>query len=235
LNNIWLKFNQSIFPQTCIMCAAWQGGAYGICDGCLADMPWHNCAQCPQCGLPAYDNQLCGHCINSPPDFDATRALFRYAFPIQQMLQRYKYGELLALGASFGHLLANHMAANLLAEMPDLIIPMPLHPKRLQERGFNQSLEVARIVSEKLNVKLDHSVCERIKLSPPQASLPLKERVKNMKGAFNCNRPLHGQSIVVIDDVMTTGASLNSLAKALKKAGARRVECWVIARTLAND
>jgi ComF family protein len=122
-----------------------------------------------------------------------------------------------------------------LAEMPDLIIPMPLHPKRLQERGFNQSLEVARIVSEKLNVKLDHSVCERIKLSPPQASLPLKERVKNMKGAFNCNRPLHGQSIIVIDDVMTTGASLNSLAKALKKAGARRVECWVIARTLAND
>jgi predicted amidophosphoribosyltransferase len=94
---------------------------------------------------------------------------------------------------------------------------------------------VARIVSEKLHVKLDHSVCERIKLSPPQASLPLKERVKNMKDAFNCNHSLHGQTIVVIDDVMTTGASLNALAKNLKKARANRADCWVIARTLAND
>lgn len=127
------------------------------------------------------------------------------------------------------------MAVSRLAEMPDLIIPMPLHPQRLQERGFNQSLEVAKVVSEKLKVKLNHSVCERIKLSPPQANLPLKERVKNMKGAFNCNHSLHGQTIVVIDDVMTTGVNLNSLAKTLKNAAAKRVDCWVIARTLAND
>lgn len=218
-----------------MMCAAWQGGAYGICDGCLADMPWHDSAHCPQCGLPGYDNQRCGHCINSPPEFDTTSALFRYEFPIQQMLQRYKYGELLALGETFGNLLVNQMAANGLVTTPDLIIPMPLHPQRLKERGFNQSLEMARIVSKKLNVKLDHNACERIKLSPPQASLPLKERVKNMKGAFACHQPLYGQTVVVIDDVMTTGASLNALAKTLKKAGAGRVECWVVARTLVNN
>ena len=122
------------------MCAAWQGGTYGICQDCLVDMPWHNCAQCPQCGLPAYDNQLCGHCIQSPPEFDSAHALFRYEFPIQQMLQRYKYSELLALGETFGNLLADHMAKNHLGLMPDLVIPMPLHPQRLQTRSFNQSL-----------------------------------------------------------------------------------------------
>ena len=206
-----------------------------MCEGCLTDMPWHDCAQCPQCSLPAYDDQLCGHCINSPPDFDATRALFRYEFPVQQMLQRYKYGELLALGETFGNLLGNHIAANRLTALPDLIIPMPLHPQRLKERGFNQSLEIARVVSKNLGARLDHRACERIKLSPPQASLPLKERVKNMKGAFTCLQSLHGQSILVIDDVMTTGASLNALAKTLKKAGAGRVECWVVARTLVNN
>jgi ComF family protein len=235
LNNNWLKFNQTIFPQTCLMCAAWQGGAYGICQDCLADMPWHNCAQCPQCGLPAYDNQLCGHCIQSPPDFDTTHALFRYEFPIQQMLQRYKYSELLTLGETFGNLLADQMAKNNLGLMPDLITPMPLHPQRLQTRSFNQSLEMARVVSKKLGIKLNQNICQRIKLAPPQASLPLKERVKNMKGAFACTQPLQGQRIAVIDDVMTTGASLNSLAKTLKKAGASRVECWVIARTLPSD
>lgn len=218
-----------------MLCADWQGGEYGICNACLQDLPWHNCAQCPQCGLPAYDNQLCGHCINSPPDFDATRALFRYAFPVQPMLQRYKYGELLTLGETFGHLLAGYIAEKQINEKPDLIIPMPLHPQRLQERGFNQSLEMARIVAKNLEVKLDQNICQRIKLSPPQASLPLKQRVKNMKGAFTCTQPLDGVNIAVIDDVMTTGASLNALAKTLKQAGASRVECWVIARTLAND
>jgi predicted amidophosphoribosyltransferase len=136
LNNIWLKFNQSIFPQTCMMCAAWRGGAYVICDDCLSHMPWHTCAQYPQCGLPAYDNKLCGHCIHSLPDFDSTRALFRYAFPVQQMLQRYKYGELLALGETFGHLLANYIAADRLAKMPDLIIHWPLYPPTAAGAGF---------------------------------------------------------------------------------------------------
>lgn len=233
MQNLVASLNRFLLPQTCLLCADWHGGEHGLCADCLQDLPWHDCQQCPQCGLPAYDNQLCGNCIQSPPDFDATRALFRYAFPVSAMLQRYKYGELLILGETFGHLLAKYIAEK--NDKPDLIIPMPLHPRRLQERGFNQSLEVARIVSKNLGIPLNHKACERIKLAPPQASLPLKERVMNMKGAFACNQTLDGQSIAVIDDVMTTGASLNALAKSLKKAGASSVVCWVIARTLAND
>jgi len=111
---------------------------------------------------------------------------------------------------------------------------MPLHPSRLQERGFNQSLEIARIISKRLKIKVNSQAVSRIKQSPPQASLPLKERVKNMKGAFTCNEDFSELRIALLDDVMTTGASLNALAKAVKAKGATHVECWLIARTLAK-
>lgn len=116
--------------------------------------------------------------------------------------------------------------------LPDILIPMPLHPTRLQERGFNQSLEIGRILSKRLGVYLNTSTCERIKLSPPQASLPYKERLANMKNAFICHGKLEGMRVALLDDVMTTGASLQSLAKVVKAAGASHVECWLVARTL---
>ncbi|WP_225907016.1 ComF family protein [Methyloradius palustris] len=225
----WLKFNQLIFPQACMLCATSDGGELAICGDCLADLPRHITDQCPQCALPAYQNQLCGHCIASPPAFDVTHALFRYEFPVDAMLQRYKYQHLLNMAQTFAQMIITDLPN---ANLPDLIIPMPLHPLRLKERGFNQSLEIARIVGKSLNIKVDTQACSRIKSSPPQASLPLKERVKNMQGAFTFNTQLDGLNIALIDDVMTTGASLNSLAKTVKKAGAINVECWVVARTL---
>ncbi len=111
---------------------------------------------------------------------------------------------------------------------------MPMHATRLKERGFNQALEVARLLSQQLTIKLDHSSCQRTRYTPPQASLPLKERIKNIRGVFECQQQLNGLSIAIVDDVMTTGASLNELARTLKQAGAAHVECWVIARTLAK-
>jgi ComF family protein len=114
----------------------------------------------------------------------------------------------------------------------DLMIPMPMHSTRLKERGFNQALELARIISKSMQIKLDYTTYKRVKLTPPQASLPLKERIKNIYNVFSCQQNLLGLNIAIVDDVMTTGASLNELAKTLKKAGAAHVECWVIARTL---
>lgn len=166
----------------------------------------------------------------SPPDFDVTKAAFTYAYPISQVLQQYKYNQQLFLAETFAELMLNKLHANNI----DLIIPMPLHPNRLEERGFNQSLEIARVIGKRLNIAVNSQAVSRIKLSPPQASLPLKARVKNMKGAFNCNQDLSGMRIALIDDVMTTGASLNALAKAVKTKGAAHVECWLIARTLTK-
>lgn len=151
------------------------------------------------------------------------------------MMQRYKYGGMLNLSHFFGHLLSKRINA----EAIDLIIPMPMHPMRLKERGFNQALEIAKILTKNNTGKLNYKIAQRQKLTPPQASLPLKERVKNINGAFKVmtDSASHFQNkrIAIVDDVMTTGASLNELAKTLKKAGAAHVECWVIARTLPKQ
>lgn len=140
---------------------------------------------------------------------------------------------MLHLASAFSSLLHTHKpSSHALANKIDLIIPMPMHNARLKERGFNQALELARIISKNRQIKLDYTASKRIRLTPPQASLPLKERIKNIRGVFSCQQNLQGLNIAIVDDVMTTGASLNELAKTLKEAGAAHVECWVIARTL---
>ncbi len=240
--NKWLKNSQLsklgvlktlIFKQNCLLCASPQASNHVVCKACLNELPWHPNTSCPQCGL-ASSGTVCGSCLNSPPDFDATISVFLYAYPIDAMMLRYKYGNMLNLGDTFGEFLTEKVAL----ENIDIIIPMPMHPQRLKERGFNQALEIAKVLTKNAREKLDYKSVERQTLTPPQASLPLKARVKNIKGAFKVNTDkldkLQGKRIAVVDDVMTTGASLNELAKTLKKAGASHVECWVIARTLPH-
>ncbi len=147
-------------------------------------------------------------------------------------MQHYKYGSALQTAHLFAHMMMTQYAQRFSSNTTDLIIPMPLHPQRLKERGFNQSLEIARLLSKQLGIPLDYHSAIRSKYTPPQASLALKERAKNIKGAFAVNGDLVGKRIAIVDDVMTTGASLNELAKTLKQAGASHVECWVVARTL---
>ena len=254
-----LVFKQVVFKQNCVLCTQninqninqnnknTHPSIHAVCRACLNDLPWHPKTSCPQCGLEssasASINIVCGSCLNSPPDFDATKAVFLYAYPIDAMMQRYKYGNMLNLGDTFGEFLAEKAALDFLNyNHIDLIIPMPMHPQRLKERGFNQALEIAKVLDKLLcknhKQKLDYKSVTRQTLTPPQASLPLKERVKNIKGAFKVNADkldkIQGKRIAIVDDVMTTGASLNELAKTLKKAGASHVECWVIARTLPH-
>jgi ComF family protein len=243
LLNKWLNNNQLLnlqifkhllFKQNCVLCASPQANIYAVCKACLNDLPRHPQTSCPQCGLSS-DGNVCGSCLNSSPDFDATKAIFLYAYPIDTMMQRYKYGNSLSLGDTFGKFLADNFAIEDCLNIIDLIIPMPMHPTRLKERGFNQALEIAKVLTESCKEKLDFKSTIRQTLTPPQASLPLKERVKNIKGAFKVNSDFTGKRIAIVDDVMTTGASLNELAKTLKKAGASHVECWVIARTLPHQ
>lgn len=221
-----------LLKQSCILCASHQGGSVGICHDCLQDLPWHTQAQCPQCAMLS-NGLVCGSCLNSTPHFDATHALFTYDYPLDKLLQHYKYRESLHLANTFARLwLENKHSKN---KDIDYIIPMPMHPERLKQRGFNQALECSRILSQNIRITLDFLSCQRVKLTPPQASLPLKDRMKNIRGAFSCERNLDGKRIAVVDDVMTSGASLNELAKTLKRAGAAHVECWVIARTLPKS
>jgi ComF family protein len=226
----FIDFKQLLFNQNCLLCVSPHTNKHALCQACLNDLPLQPKTSCPQCGLTSNGN-VCGRCLALPPSFDVTKAVFIYQFPVDAMMTRYKYGEMLNLSLFWGQFLAQ----NIDAQHIDFIIPMPMHPTRLKERGFNQAHEIAKVLCRVLGShQLDYKRVARQTLTPPQASLPLKERVKNIKGAFKVSADLSGKRIAVVDDVMTSGASLNELALTLKKAGASHVECWVIARTLPH-
>ena len=211
--------------QDCLLCGE-ESGRELLCAACIAELPALP-ESCPRCALPSPAAAVCGSCLNHPPHFDATLALWRYEFPCDRLVQALKYRARLALAGFF----ARNLASRPIPEV-DLIVPMPLHPKRLAERGFNQALEIARGFARHLGRPIEPRGVLRVKDTPPQTELPYEERAKNVRGAFLCKLDLSGASVAVLDDVMTTGATLNELARALKRAGATRVENFVIARTV---
>lgn len=225
------KIKQILLPASCLLCGARAQDPL-LCASCTADLPWHDDPQCPICALPTGTGDLCGQCLKHPPAFDATYALLAYRFPVNALLQRYKYSGFLAVAHMMGALLARRVAD---LPRPDLLLPMPLHPDRLKERGFNQAVEMGRLLSTQLQMPMEIRMARRIRPTPPQANLSLKERRRNVRGVFECTARLDGKHVVLLDDVMTTGASLDALAQAVRKAGAARVECWVAARTLPHD
>ena len=215
-------------PLSCLLCGA-ASNAQPLCPGCRDDLPWHHQPQCPQCAIPTPDGRVCGTCLKHPPAFDCTHAALTYAFPADQMIPRLKYHGQLAIAPVLGACLAQALEH---APRPDRLIAMPLHPKRIRERGFNHATEIARTVASRLGLPLDLDSCQRIRDTPPQMGLKHNARRRNVRGAFTCSEEIQGQRIALIDDVMTTGTSLDELAATLKQAGAREVSCWVVARTL---
>jgi len=209
----------------CLLCGA-ESGPELLCAACIGELPALP-ESCPQCALPSPAAAVCGSCINRSPHFDATLALWRYEFPCDGLVQALKYGAQLALAGFF----ARSLASRPLPEV-DVVLPMPLHAKRLAERGFNQALEIARGLARYRGTPIEPRGVLRVKNTPPQTELPYEDRAKNVRGAFRCELDLSGASVAVLDDVMTTGATLNELARVLKRAGARRVENFVIARTV---
>jgi len=209
----------------CLLCGA-ESGPELLCPACIGELPALP-ESCPQCALPSPAAAVCGSCINRSPHFDATLALWRYEFPCDGLVQALKYRAQFALAGFF----ARSLASRPLPEV-DVVLPMPLHAKRLAERGFNQALEIARGLARYRGTPIEPRGVLRVKNTPPQTELPYEDRAKNVRGAFLCELDLSGASVAVLDDVMTTGATLNELARVLKRAGARRVENFVIARTV---
>lgn len=230
LNNC-LHIAQSGIAQPCVLCGARVRGKL-LCPACADDLPHLPAERCPQCALPSPGGLLCGACLKKPPRFEHCEAVYRYAYPLDALIQRCKYGGAQELAELFAESLARRLAEPLPAKppLPDLIIPMPLHPARLRERGFNQALEIARRLGERLNLPCRH-VCRRIRETSPQAGLDLKARKRNLRGAFICDEDLAGKRIALLDDVMTSGSSLNELAQSARRAGAVEISAWVVART----
>lgn len=227
LLNISAKIQQLLPAQPCILCGAASNGAW--CVACNAALPYLTAPHCPVCALPTHNGDICGRCLKRAPQFDRTVAVFAYAFPIDKLVQALKYGEQLLLARSLADKLAQRVSMR-----PDCLVAMPLHPSRLRERGFNQSLELARRIGKNMNIPLLNHACQRVRDTPPQTMLTWKERGKNMRNAFTCTQDLSGKHVAVVDDVMTSGASLNEMAIVLRRAGAREVSAWVVARTLPH-
>lgn len=199
-----------------------------LCAGCDADLSHYSTPACPICALPALDANLCGACLRRPPAFDNTLAAFSYDFPIDRLLHAFKYAGNLALVDVLAQPLARLVEVQ---PKPDLLLPMPLHPSRLKERGFNQSLEIAKPISRWLDIPLAACACRRTRDTPTQTGLKLRERRRNVRGAFACDLDLSGKSVAVLDDVMTTGATLEEISRALRRSGATTISAWVVART----
>ena len=218
-----------LLPGSCLLCAS-NSATSLLCPACTADLPQLPAALCPQCGEETTLGERCGACLKDPPAFARTIALFRYEFPVDRLIQALKYGHQLALATWLGHRLGDR----LVAEDYDLLLPLPLHPSRLRTRGFNQSLEIARVTSKTLAIPMNPAILTRIRATPPQAELPLKERGRNVRGAFECARDLAGKRILIVDDVMTTGSTLREAARILKLHGAGQITVAVAARALRH-
>ena len=223
-------------PQHCELCAARTEGAL-LCAACAADLP-RVAAACPVCGLPSADRAICGACLRDPPPYAQTVAALAYAFPVDRLVQRIKYGGSIALGHWAGTTLAAAVCAKLersaAGDRPQQIVALPLSAPRQRERGFNQAGIIAARVAAATSLPLAAPL-ERLPGGLPQAALPWVARRRNVRGAFAVRGAVRGVRIALVDDVMTTGATLIEASLALIGAGAARVDCWVVARTLRPE
>lgn len=223
----------TIAPPHCLMCREPVTHHPAVCAGCFNRLNFISSPRCGHCGTPlgpgAKDGGECGACLAEPPAFDAARAACLYDEASQGLVTRLKYADsvhLVPLLASWMRLHGQEMLTG-----ADMLVPVPLHPSRLRRRMFNQSALLGELIARQSGVPLRQEALLRTRATTPQAGLSRKARKKNVSGAFSVGKiPVSGQCVVLIDDVMTTGATLTACAKALKKAGAREVRVLVFAR-----
>lgn len=216
----------------CRFCALPGAAGLELCGQCAAELPWLD-AHCRQCALPLVNagaERLCGECLHRPPPFQRVWVPFRYSHPVDGLIKALKYGDDLAAARLLGDLLADYLFRQRVP-MPDAVIPVPLHPRRLAQRGFNQALELAR----RLDVPLASQLVRRTQETAAQSRLGIRERRRNTLGAFQVTARRVPARVAVIDDVLTTGATAAELTRVLRQAGATRVEIWVTARTPQPD
>jgi len=224
---LWNAIARAALAPECLLCGARSGEAM-VCDACAASLPALPPA-CPICALPSPAAAPCGACLARPPPYDATVAVWPYAYPVDRLIHSLKYQGDLPVARLFGVALARRVAGRPV----DVVAPMPLARERLTARGFNQAMEIARAAAPR--AAIDTAGVARVRDTARQTELPYAERARNVRGAFACGRTLRGRRVAIVDDVMTTGATLAELAGTLKRAGAEWVENWVVARTLPRD
>lgn len=225
----WLNIIQDyLLPPTCILCnhEGWQD--LDLCYSCYTQLV-KNTRCCYHCaGVLAIDVPLCGRCLSHPPAFDVTYAPFLHYDAMRYLIAGLKFNAEYKNARLLGLLLAERVKQY--SPLPDCLLPVPLHKARYRERGFNQSIEIARVAGKALQIPVTVNSCVRHRDTPHQTTLTAKQRRTNVKNAFSMCQPITARHIAIVDDVMTTGSTVSELAVVLKNAGVERVDVWVCAR-----
>lgn len=231
--NNCINFIQSLlYPRDCLLCGAVGDFESHFCSACFDSLPFNRHA-CTGCALPlpphVSPTQLCGRCLGRARQTGTTITALTYEPPVNRLIGMLKFHHRLHLAEPLAGLLMERLGEGF--ERPDLLIPVPLHPMRLRERGFNQSVEIARVLARRYALSCDWRLCRRVKQTPAQAALNRKARQRNLHLAFEVCAQIEGAHLAVVDDVITTGATVFELARTLKRAGAGRIDVWALART----
>lgn len=223
-------FLSAALPGQCLLCQAAVTGPEQLCAACTADLPLPVQPACPRCAHPLpllTSAPLCGDCQRQPPAYAEVQVAWQYRFPVDHLIQSLKYHRRLPLAALFAAGLERAIPAGF---RPDRLLALPLHPHRLRERGFNQAQEIARHLAAARGWRLDSDSLHRLTDNPHQAGHSRRQRLANVRHAFTCRRPLTGETVALLDDVITSGATAHSASQALLAQGAARVVVLAVAR-----
>ena len=225
----WTRAQLSTLNR-CLLCHA-PAVAQPLCAPCLNDLP-HNQVCCLQCALPLPQPGLCPDCLSHPPAFQRSLAAYCYAPPIDRLITRWKHrGDERPLALLAGALTDQLRLAYGQDDWPQRLLPVPLHPLRLIRRGFHQTVQLANRLSSNLQLPSDKRTLVRVARGPSQQGLDKRARRINLRGQFEIAGPVQGLHLALVDDVMTTGSTADTLAALLLAAGANRVDVWLLART----
>lgn len=230
----WSAIKFSVLASNCVLCGDFVTRDISLCLACEETLPKINNA-CEQCGIPLEkqltDSVKCGQCIQVSPEVDYTISLFHYENPVSYLIGQMKFQQQLSCAAILGALLHDQIVVNESGmTFPDAILPVPLHSNRLAKRGFNQSLEISRYIAKQTKLPILLNVVNRDKNTEMQTNLNKQQRLKNIKGCFSLLESPKVEHVVIVDDVITTGATTNELARLLKSSGVKKVGVWSIAR-----
>jgi len=224
---LWLL--DRILEPVCLLCQQVSERQHGLCDTCARSLPLNKTA-CNVCARPIETGSICGKCLSKPNDLDQAIAPLLYRDPVSEMIRALKYREKLAFARTAASVISE-AALKRGVKKPDLICSVPMTTQALRKRGFNQSALIALLSGYRLGIPVTNHLLRKVRQTAHQSDLSAKERRGNLKNAFRCQRRVAGRHVVIVDDVLTTGATVNELARVLKKAGAARVDVWVCART----
>jgi ComF family protein len=218
-----------ILPPRCLACRDPAGSAEILCPTCALSLIPIDQA-CPRCARPG-SGSVCRECASRPPPFAAASAPLVYGGQLAVAIQRVKYGGAVEGCVALGALLRRSAAGSSALDRVDLVVPVPLHPRRLRERGFNQSALLARELVRGRAPRLAARALQRLRATPPQVTLDAGARALNVRGAFRADpRQVAERTVLLVDDILTTGATASACSEALLEAGARAVELLVLAR-----